>query len=192
MKRFSASLTLSGVIVMANAAGAGPVSSDAAKVALFPADAAQVQIVTGSPITKDEARLLAGVVADQPYFGAVAISPAEKLLESKATIAVANFHTTKAAATEALRQCNALRAGAAPCVVVALIRPKGWQDGALSLSAEATAGFAKGYPPAKGAMAVSVSTGAWGIASGAGAADAAIAACAKRSADHDCTVVIQD
>jgi hypothetical protein len=187
-------MVLSGFVagVMATAAFAEPLTGAAAKGMLFPADAAQVQIVSGSPVTKDEANLLAGVVAQQPYFGAVAISPDEKLLESKATIAVANFHSSEAAGAEALRQCDALRVAKTPCIVVIYIRPKGWDNRPLSLSSEATAGFGADYPAAKGALAVSASTGAWGIASGAGAGDAAVAACAKKSADKDCKVVIQD
>ena len=80
--------------LMSTAAIADPMAGAAAKAMLYPAGSAQVQIVSGAPITKDEATLLAGVVAQQPYFGAVAISPDEKLLESKATIAVANFHSS--------------------------------------------------------------------------------------------------
>ena len=179
-------------MVTATAASAGPVPGDAAKPMLFPAGDAQVQIITGSPVTEDEARLLAGVVAGQPYFGAIAISPDEKLLESKATIAVANFHSTDAAGRAARRQCDALRTGAAPCVVVALLRPTGWQKRPLSLSSEATAGFLADYPGSKGALAISATTGAWGIAAGAGAADAAVKACAAKSADKDCTVVVAD
>ena len=178
--------------LMATAAVADPMAGAAAKAMLYPAGSAQVQIVSGAPITKDEATLLAGVVAQQPYFGAVAISPDEKLLESKATIAVANFHSSEAAASEALRQCNALRTGETACVVVIYIRPKGWEKRPLSLSSEATAGFGANYPVTKGAMAISATTGAWGIASGSGAGEAAMAACAKKSADKDCAVVIQD
>ncbi len=178
--------------IMATTAIADPMSGAAAKAMLYPAESAQVQIVSGSPITKDEANLLAGVVAQQPYFGAVAISPDEQLLESKATIAVANFHTSEAAGAEALRQCDALRVATTPCVVVIYIRPKGWENRPLSLSSEATAGLDADYPAANGALAVSTSTGAWGIASGAGAGDAAVAACAKKAAAKDCSIVIQD
>jgi hypothetical protein len=178
--------------VLATAVQAAPPTGASAKGMLFSAGDAQVQIVSGAPVTPDEAKLLAGVVAGQPYFGAIAISPDEKLLESKATIAVANFHTTEAAGKEARRQCDALRSGAKPCVVVAFIRPKGWQKRGLSLSAEATAGFEKSYPAAKGALAISAATGAWGIASGNGAGDAAIKACAAKLADKDCSVVVAD
>ncbi len=179
-------------ITLAGVAQAEPIAAAAAKSMLFDAAEAQVQIISGGPLSEDEAKLLTVVVADQPFFGAIAVSPDEKLLESKATIAVANFHSTEAASAEALRQCDALRTGKSACVVVALIRPKGWEKRSLSLSSDATAGFVKDYPKSAGALAISGSTGAWGIAVGPGAADAAVKACAAKSADTDCRVVVAD
>jgi hypothetical protein len=185
-------MTVIAAALAATTAQSAPLTGDVAKTMLFAVGDAQVQIVSGSPVTPDEAKLLATVVTDQPYFGAIAISPDEKLLESKATIAVANFHSTEAAGNEARRQCDALRIGKSPCVVVAVIRPKGWDKRPLSLSSEATEGFRKSYPATKGALAISASTGSWGIASGNGAADAAVKACAAKLADKDCSVVVTD
>jgi hypothetical protein len=180
------------VLGAASAARAEPLTGAAATTMLFAPGEAQVQIVSGSPLSEDDAKLLAMVVADQPYFGAIAISPDEKLLESKATIAVANYHSTEAASAEALRQCEGLRQGQSPCMIAAVIRPKGWEQRGLSLSSEATAGFGASYPQTAGALAISGTSGAWGIASGQGAAEAAVTACAQKASVKDCTVVIAE
>ena len=91
--------------------------------------------------------------------------------------------------------CNERRkSGAARCVVVALIRPKGWEARDIQLSVEATTGLRKEYRKGRGekALAIAPSTGEWAIAKGDGAASQALADCADRSGATDCTVVVAD
>ncbi len=178
------------------AAQADVVSGKVAKKLLYTAKGAVVEILPAAGLAKDEAKMLTLVGTDQPYYGAIAISPDEGLM-SEATVAAANYHDTNAASAAALAECNAKKKeGAGDCVVAALIRPKGWKDksaqkdAGLQLSADATAGF-KNYDAKTGALAISVATGGWGLGAGAGAAEAAIAAClVKAPTAEDCAVVV--
>jgi len=106
---------------------------------------------------------------------------------SEATMAAANHHTVEAASAVALAQCNAKKTGAADCVVVATVRPEGWEARPLQLSSSATEDFVANQGAA---LALSASTGAWGLgASG----DEAVAACAaKQEAATDCAVAITE
>jgi len=126
------------------------------------------------------------------YYGAIAASP-EHGLTYKATAASANHHTTEAAAAAALKECNGLRGGGPKCVVVAHITPKKYVERALQLSTSATVAFKKTYLRGGGskALAISPSTGGYGVAKGDGAAVAALAACANDGAP-DCRIVVQD
>jgi hypothetical protein len=175
----------------AAAARAEPVSAAQARAALFPAETAEAVMVKGATqvMTKQESAALEQVAAVQPYYGAVAISPDEGLM-SEATVAAANFHDVDAAAAAALADCNGKRSGASGCVIVAVVRPKGWEARPVQLSAEATRGFTEAWPAAGGALAVSRATGVWGIGAGA---EAAVAACQARSEQaRDCAVLITE
>ena len=93
----------------------------------------------------------------------------------------------------ALAGCDAARKGNAPCVIVALVRPKGWEARPIQMSADATEAFRKNYGGRGAALAVSASTGTWGMAKGDNAAVAAIAACAAKLTDvKDCSVIVAD
>ena len=71
--------------------------------------------------------------------------------------------------------------------------PKGWEARPIQMSSDATAAFRKDYDGKGAALAVSASTGAWGMAKGDGAAVAAVAACAAKLTDvKDCAVIIAD
>ncbi len=177
------------ITVLPGAALAETLSGDAARTQLFDPAGVQVGIVANAALPADQTEILKVVAADQPYYGAIAISPGEGLM-SEATVAAANYHDERAATAAALAGCSAKKTADAACVVVAVIRPKGWEARAVTLSADATAGFEKDYPAKGGALAISASTGAWGIAAGG---DDAVAACsAKNSAATDCVVVIAD
>jgi len=173
---------------MAGMAVAEPVSGRDARRALFKGGNA-AEMLPGSGLAADQQTVLQSVAVGQPYYGAIAISPAEGLM-ADATVAAANHHSVEAASRVALAECDAKRTGAVPCVLAALIRPEGWEPRMLQMSAEATAGFREGYPRRGGAMAVSPSTGAWGIAGGA--QDAVNACAAKNNAAGDCTVLLVD
>lgn len=161
------------------------VTGDAAAAMLYAPQPAEVEIVK-DVLPKDQAKMLAMVAKDQPYYAAIAISPEEGLM-SEATMAAANHHTVEAAVAAALAQCNAKKTGATDCVIAATVKPEGWQAQPVQLSASATADFAS-Y--AGGALAISALTGAWGIGV---TADEAMAACsAKQEAATDCAVAIAD
>lgn len=169
---------------MAGICGAAPVDGKTAKEALFAPVTAEVEVLAAAGLPKDQAAALEMVGGQQLYYGAIAISPDEGLM-SEATVAAANYHDTDAASKVALAECDAKKTGASACVVAALIRPKGWQDKGFQLSSDATAGF---MSDVTGALAVSPSTGAWGIGADA---DAAVQACAaKNDQTKDCTAVI--
>lgn len=161
------------------------VTGDAAAAMLYAPQPAEVEIVK-DVLPKDQAKMLAMVAKDQPYYAAIAISPEEGLM-SEATMAAANHHTVEAAVAAALAQCNAKKTGVTDCVIAATVKPEGWQAQPVQLSASATADFAS-Y--AGGALAISALTGAWGIGA---TADEAMAACsAKQEAATDCAVAIAD
>ncbi len=160
------------------------VTGNQAAALLFAPAPAEVEIDGRGVLAKDEARMLGMVAKDQPYYAAIAISPDEGLM-SQATIAAANHHSIEAATAVALAECNAKKSGAAACVIVAVVRPEGWEARPLQLSRAATEDFAnyKG-----GALAISGATGAWGMGA---SADEAVAACAaKQQAATDCAVAI--
>lgn len=160
-----------------------------AKKLLFPADKAEAVLVTPSVLPENQAAVLQQVGATQLYYGAIAISPDEGMMV-EATVAAANYHSVEAASVAATAECDAKRKGETPCVVVAVIQPKGWKAKGLQLSSDATKGFKETYPRKGGALAVSQVSGAWGVGVGA---EAAIAACAAKSDKAtDCAVIIQD
>lgn len=182
-------LSLALVALCTSTAGAEPLSGKAAKQALFAPVKAEVEVLAGAGLPAAEARALESVAMTQAYYGAIAISPDEGLM-AEATVAAVNHHDTAAAGVVALAECNAKKTGKTDCVIAALIRPKGWKDAGFGLSSDATAAF-KAYDRKAGAMAISPSTGAWGMAAGAAAAEAALADCAARNDKaKDCVVVI--
>lgn len=121
------------------------------------------------------------LIQPQPYYAAMAIHPASGLASARTSLA-ANFHDEDNARAAALAACGE------SCVVVMVIRPAGWQPGRLlQLSAEATAALADDYRALARrarAMAISPSTGQWGIGD---SRDAAIAACGAQ----DCRAVVE-
>lgn len=180
--RFAVAFALA--VAAGSQASAETVSAAQAAGLIYPPKPAEVEMLPSDALKRKEAKVLGMVAADQPYYAAIAISPDEGLM-SEATVAAANYHDTDSASAAALAECNAKKKGAADCVVVALVRPEGWQARPVQLSADASAGFAGA---GGGAIAISASTGSWG----AGADDAAaLAACAARHENaSDCAVVI--
>jgi hypothetical protein len=177
------------VMILASIAEAQVMDGKAAKKALFAPLKAEVEILAAAGLPADQAAALQAVGEAQPYYGAIAISPGEGLM-AEATVAAANYHDTDAAAAVALAECNAKKKAAEPCVVAALIRPKGWDARGFQMSSDATAGFKADYKAKGGALAISKATGAWGLSLGA---EAAVAACvARNEAAKDCEVVIEN
>lgn len=163
-----------------------------AKKYLYSPNKVAVEVANQPFFVDNQAQIVGQAAAQQPYYGAIAVSPDDGLL-SEATIAAANYHSTGAASVNALGACDAARKGKTPCVIVAVVRPEGWQTRPVQLSSEATAAFRKDYAGKGGALAVSANTGAWGMSSGDGAAAAALAACNSKLTDKkDCSVIISD
>lgn len=186
MARFGLGLGMATTLALVAGSGvlAETVTGDAASAMLFAPGKGEVEMVGGDVLPKDQANVLKMVAVDQPYYAAIAISPDEGLM-SEATVAAANYHRVEDASAVALSECNAKRKGAAECVVVAVVRPEGWQEQPLQLSSDATAAFAD-Y--AGGALAVSAATGSWGLGD---TLEAAVAACAERNPKAtDCAAVI--
>ena len=177
---------------LASGASAEVLTGKAAKKALFSGADVAVQVMKQAFLVDNQAEVLGTVAAQQPYYGAIAVSPDEGLM-SEATIAAANYHSVEAASVAALAGCDAARKGEVPCVIVALVRPKGWEVRPVQMSSEATTAFRKDYAGKGGALAVSAATGTWGMAKGANAAAAAVTACAsKLTGANDCIVIIAD
>lgn len=174
-------------VLAAGSAMAQPLTGKEAKKALFMTKKSEVRIISSAGLDAQNAQILTTVGAQQPWYGAIAISPDEGLM-SEATVAAAKYHDVQAASHAAMRDCNARKKGKSNCVLAAIIQPKGYEQGRpLQLSAEATEAFRKEYK--SGAMATSVSTGAFGIGADA---NAALTACkAKAAKAEDCTVVIE-
>lgn len=134
------------------------------------------------------------LLASIPYYGAVAMSPADGL-GAETTVASGNFHDIPAARAAVLAACDARRAAGTPaCVVVLEVRPRGWEQRALQLSQGATAYFRREYGRGRGerAFAISATSGGFGVGKGAGAAASAIAACNAATGAGDCRVTIAD
>lgn len=142
----------------------------------------------------EDRRQAAAFLDHVPYYGAIAVSPDQGLVED-AIVAVGNHHSFDSAATVALGRCEAQRpADTRACVIVAEIRPRRWRGRALQLSAGATAVFRREYRRARGerAFAISPTSGGYGIGQGAGAAASAVAACNAAGGVADCRVAISD
>lgn len=186
-----APFALAALIVATAPALAQTLTGKEAKKALFAPVTAEVEILPEAGLPEDQAAALVLVGQGQPYYGAIAISPDEGLM-SEATVAAANYHDTASAGKAALADCNARKTGKSDCVLAALIRPKGWKDRGFTLSSDATAAI-KSYPGKGGALALSASTGSWGMGKGEGAGDAALAECQGRNtAAKDCALAVAD
>ncbi|MCE6952926.1 5-aminolevulic acid synthase [Cereibacter sphaeroides] len=186
-----AMMTVAGLLA-AGMVSADPVPVREAKRMLFAPGKAEVEILPANFLTDNDAKILRMVVSEQPYYGAIAVAPDEGLA-SEATVAAANHHTTEAASAAALAACEAKRKGGRRCEIVGLIRPAGWSSRELSLSSDATRGLREDYGTRGArALAISASTGRWGLGAGEGAAETAIAACAAGKGAQDCAIAVAD
>lgn len=156
-----------------------------AKRQIFDTRGATVAIVAHPFLSDADVATLRALpdVAQLKYYGAMAANPADGL-QSERTRGAFNFHSIETARAAAVAGCGA------GCVVVAEIRPRGYQDGrALTLNQDASGAvdgrdFRRAGPDA--ALAISRSTGAWGLGDGA---QAAIATCAAAGA-RDCELAV--
>ncbi|WP_145953376.1 5-aminolevulic acid synthase [Oceaniglobus indicus] len=185
-----------GVLASGGATAQGISTEAEARAALFPAKGVRV-VVFNLPGLSDTVKAAIGEqFRGQKYYGAFAVSlTGSKIAGAQAS---ANHHSIGAAEQAALAACNASRtAGAAECRIAAHILPPGYEARALTLSADATAGFNNSYVGAGSpkALAISPSTGEWSIAKGQGAGAAATTSCsgaARSQGASDCRVVVGD
>jgi hypothetical protein len=182
--------------VLSGAAGADPVDGNAARKMLFSPRTAEVDINQAAGLSETDKTTLAAMVRMNglKYYGAIAFSPDEGLV-SEALQGAFNFHGVGPAEVAALAACNkARKGGTAPCVIAATVLPKRWKERPLQLSQDATATFAV-YRKGRGekAIAISLSSGAYGMAKGDGSAAKAMSDCtAKANGATDCIIVIAD
>jgi hypothetical protein len=171
---------------------AEPLKAADARKALPRDKGVAVEMIAHPKLPPDQAKVLAMVAQGQAHYGAVAFSPDDGLM-SEATVAAVDFHSTEAAAKAAAADCDGKRKGRAPCAVVALIRPAGWTQQPLQMSASAAEAFRKDYGRSgQRAMALSVGSGKFGLGKGDAAQILALSACNAGNAAADCALVVAD
>ncbi len=162
----------------------------------------EVRILREDLIPASLVPAIRAAAAVQKYYEAFALSPSEGIQAGSAFQAI-NYHSAATANAAALAGCNAKKKKASEdCVVVAEFLPKGYKGAReFSLSYVASVEFAKKYrrKAKHRAFAVSVASGNWGHAIGAGsqaeAEAAAVADCTQKSGGAgaaDCAVVSVD
>lgn len=180
-------------ILAAGAATAEPLTGEAARAAVFDTQAAEAVILPRPFLSEEDRKTLAVVAEQQKYYGAIAVAPSEGIL-STATVAAANYHDVTTARSVALEGCNARRQGGRACVIVAEIRPQGWEERPLQLNRDASAALFKQFRRGRGprALAISPGTGQWHLEKGQGARDAALAGCTAKAGRDDCRIAVAD
>jgi len=170
------------------------VNSKQARALVYSPKKVEVELIERDFLSETDRAILNQVAGQQPYYAAIAASPSEGLM-SQSLLAATQFHDVENAQAKALEGCDAARdAASEPCVIVAMVRPKGWEPRALQLSVEATTTLRKEYRKLKApkALAIAPSTGKWVIADGDGAAEAALAECIAKTGATDCSVAVAD
>lgn len=183
-------------LVLAVPALAEPVDEKTAQKELFSERGRIVTISDVGFLGKTEKDALDKFAKSLAYYAAMAVSEGDPVANGSG-VALANFHSPAAAEKAALAACNARRTVGKPCIIIARTYPRNFKVRDLSLSVEATTAFKKEYRRASApkAMAISDSTGQFGIERGDGGR--AIAACNAKASkapggSADCRVVIQD
>lgn len=181
-------------MALAGSAWAEPITGKEARKLTFSPKGAEVEVLDVEGLSDQDKAILEQVAVTQAYYGAIAMSPSEGLM-SNSLVAAANFHDVENAREFALQGCNERREdGAETCVIVAEIRPKGYEPRDLTLSVGATEVLRKDYRKGRDAkaLAVSATTGKYSVAKGEGAAETAISDCNALAEAEDCLVVVQD
>ena len=164
----------------------------AAKGQLFGTRGSEIAVYPHAFLSEVDVKTLQAMpkVAGLKYYGALAAAPAAGL-QHEASTGAFNYHSVESAREAAIAGCNAKRPGGAACVIVAEVLPRRYEAGrALTLNQDASAAvdgreFGRAGPDA--ALAISLSTGSWGLGNGA---EAAIAACAASAGAGDCVLAV--
>ncbi len=210
--RHMVSALLAGAVFFGSisAANAAPITAKEARRALFKgsrltvelldmsaleaATRAQAEAVATSLNSPEIAAQWAAMGFAMGYYGAMAVMPDRPL--SPQSMAISNnLHSPAAARAAALAACNALEGP--DCVAVALILPKRYRARDFTLSQAATEAFRDSWGRAEGPqyLAYSASTGAFVIAKGPGADQAALQSCNTQAGNGDsgdCLIGIAD
>lgn len=181
-------------LILAAAPSLAQVDSRAAGKQVFSERGRTVQVADLPFLGAAERKAVEDYAEQFDYYAAMAVSPGDPASTGSA-VAVANYHSPRAAQVAALAGCNARRTTGEPCVIVATVLPRRFQNRALTLSVEATAALKGAYRKLDGpkALAISDATGAFGFARGDGGR--ALAACNEKAAEkgsQDCRIVVSD
>lgn len=171
------------VAAPAPAAAQGVADQGQARAQLFDTRRTQVAIVRHPFLSQADIATLQALpqAAQLNYYGALAVDP-RLGLQSETARGAFNFHSPEAARAAAIAGCGPT------CVVVAEIRPRDFAEGrALTLNQDASRAVeGRSLGRGGGTLAVSPSTGAWGLGDGAAAA---VASCAA-AGGSDCRVAV--
>lgn len=156
-----------------------------AKRLLFSTRSAQVTVTAHPFLSEADISALTALpqVAQLKYYGAMAAHPDDGL-QAERTRGAFNFHSIGSARAAAIQGCGT------GCVVVAEILPRQFEAGrALTLNQDASRAVdGRDFRRAgrNAALAISATTGAWGLGDGS---RAAVAACAAQGAS-DCELAV--
>lgn len=190
-----AALAFLAVALPLSSVSAQAVDSRAARGQVFSERGRSVQVADVSFLGDAERKAVEQYAQQFAYYGAFAVSPGDPADKTGSAVAVANYHSPASAQQAALAGCNKRRTSGGPCVIVATILPRGYKPRGLTLSVDATTALKKDYRRlgSPKALAISPSTGAYGIDRGDGGR--AIAICnaeAKKRGAQDCVVAVRD
>lgn len=180
--------------VTAATAVAAQVDSRTARSQAFPERGRSVEVADLSFLGATERAAVEDYAKQFDYYGAMAVSPGDPANTGSA-VAVANYHSVRAAQQAALDGCNARRSTGRACVIVATILPRRYEPRGFTLSVGGTAALRGAYRrlSTPKAFAISEATGAFAFARGDGAR--ALAACNEQAAPdgvRDCRIAILD
>ena len=169
-------------LLTGTATAQGLPDQSAAKRQLFDTRGAVVAVAPHAFLSEADIASLRALpeVAQLKYYGALAAHPADGL-QAERTRGAFNFHSLASARQAALSGCGS------GCVIVAEIRPRDFREGrTLTLNqdaSEAVAGRAFRRAGSAATLAISPSTGAWGLGDGAAPATATCAAAGARDCE---------
>ena len=189
-------------LLAGTAASAQPITGDQAEDLLFGTRGQAIALA--ADLSERDKLILRQVIElaetrlRQPlyWYTTIAFAPDSGLLEEPGPVSAANHHGVAASDRAALAACNAARpSGSRPCRIGARVLPRGYEARPLELSLGATTAFRETYRRTRSekALAISPASGQFAIATGAGAAQQAVAQCNRLSQGAgDCETVIAD
>jgi len=181
--------------VFGASASASPITGSDARKLLFRGAKTSLVLNPSAPMTDVEKGALETLVATNgfQYYGAMAYAPDEGLI-SESLQGAFNFHSVESASQAALAACNAANAaGGQPCIVAAQIVPRRYERRDFQLSQDATAAIEE-YRAIREekAMAISPSSGGFGLGQGGTAEADALVECNRTAPQRDCVIAVRN